>query len=120
MRPDQMARIQELSEALADTFIANADPSQWTCGGRPPADLTQQERGDAYWCRKMAMATGGVLKYTLDLVAHHAGGGGKEDDGADLDKIIASAEREAAKALDRIQSGAGKAAFDKRTHGGKA
>jgi hypothetical protein len=119
MRPDQIARIQALSEALADTFIANADPSQWTCGGRPPADLTQQERGDAYWCRKMAMATGGVLKYTLDLVAHHASGGA-DGDGADLDKIIASAEKEAAKALSRIQSGAGKAAFDRRTHGGKA
>ena len=118
MRPDQIARIQALSEALADTFIANADPSQWTCGGRPPADLTQQERGDAYWCRKMAMATGGVLRYTLDLLTQAPPtAAGEAQVNADMDRKIADAEKRAAVAVERVLDKAKKRTFDERTHG---
>lgn len=107
MRPDQLHRIRELSERLADTFISEADPSEWSGDGKTPADLTQQERGDRYWCKRNAMATGGVLRYTLDLIAHHEKGpalppGEQAERDADLDRKITEAERRAAAAVDRV------------------
>lgn len=98
MRPDQLARLNDLSEKLADTFLTEADPDEWAGGSKLPADLTQQERGDRYWCKKNAMATGGVLRYTLDLVAKHVGEEDPSDD-ADMEKKIRDAEKRAAKAV---------------------
>jgi len=120
MRADQLQRLQELSEKLADRFLLEADPTEWPGDGRPPADLTQQERGDAYWCKKNAMATGGVLRYTLDLVAKHGAPNdpeGEPDKEADLDRSIREAERRAAEAVARVMSKSAKQAFDSRVHG---
>lgn len=106
MRPDQIQRIRDLSESLADTFISEADPSEWSGAGKPPAELTQQERGNRHWDKKNAMATGGVLRYTLDLIQHHEkvpfGTTPAElaQQDSDLDKKIKDAERRAAAALD--------------------
>ena len=109
MRPDQLQRIRDLSEHLADTFIAEADPSEWSGDGKPPAELTQQERGDRYWCKRNAMATGGVLRYTLDLIATHEKGpaGGlppaeQAERDTDLDKKIVEAEKRAKAAVARV------------------
>lgn len=103
MRPDQLARLNDLSEKLADTFLTEADPTEWAGRSKLPADLTRQERGDRYWCKKNAMATGGVLRYTLDLMAKHIGETDPEDD-ADMDRKIRDAEKRAAKAVkDAIQ-----------------
>ena len=49
MRPDQIQRLQDLSEKLADRFLLEADPAEWAGGSNAPADMSQQERGDAYW-----------------------------------------------------------------------
>jgi len=109
MRPDQLQRIRDLSEQLADTFIAEADPGEWSGDGKAPADLTQQERGDRYWCKRNAMATGGVLRYTLDLITHHEKGpaGGlpaaeQAERDTDLDKKINEAEKRAEAAVARV------------------
>lgn len=119
MRPDQIARLNELSERLADRFLMEADPGEWPGGAVSPADMTQQERGDAYWCKKNAMATGGVLRYTLDLMTKHApaeGGTSAPDADADLDKKIREAERRAAKAVENAMEKA-KGKFDSHVHG---
>lgn len=122
MRPDQIERLNDLSERLADRFLVEADPVEWPGGDIAPADLTQQERGDAYWCKKNAMATGGVLRYTLDLLKNHEGapaGSPKEAErDADIDRKISEAERRAAAAVGRAMDKARKRAFDERTHGG--
>lgn len=120
MRPDQLQRLQDLSEKLADRFLLEADPDEWPGNGKGPADLTQQERGDAYWCKKNAMATGGVLRYTLDLAAKHGGPEPTEGDASresDLDRSIKEAERRAAEAVARVVSKAKKRKFDERVHG---
>lgn len=118
MRKDQAARLQELSEQLADAFILEADPTEWPGNGRAPADLMHQERGDRYWCKKNAMATGGVLRYTLDLIDKHGGKSPTDpEQDADLDKRIRDAERRAAAATQRALDGARKKAFDARTVG---
>ena len=95
MRPDQLIRLQALSEKLADAFIEEADPDGWTSNQK-------------FYDRKIAMATGGVLRYTLDLIQHHARrceaarGPGEEARESDLDVKIRRAEAEAAAAMDRV------------------
>jgi len=103
MRPDQIARLQELSEQLADSFIVEAGPAEWPGTGKPPAELSQEERGNAYWCKKNAMATGGVLRYALDLLDKQSSTGpdlGAQE--ADMDRRIKDAEHRAAKAVERV------------------
>lgn len=120
MRPDQIQRLQDLAEKLADSFIFEADPQEWPGQGKAPAELTQQERGDAYWAKKNAMATGGVLRYTLDLVDKHIGGNTDDPSrDADLDNRIRDAEKRAAAAVNRV-IGKAKGEFDKRVHGSAA
>ena len=75
MRPDQLQRLDDLSERLADSFLVEADLAQWPGDGCPPSRTTQQQRGDRYWCKKNAMATGGVLRFTLDLIARRKASG---------------------------------------------
>ncbi len=121
MRPDQLQRLQELTEKLADVVLEEADPAEWPGAGQPLADLTQQERGDRYWCKKNAAATFMLLSRADEIIQRRTTNKPPEGESAeDLDRTIAQAEKEAARALKRIQSGANKAAFDKRTHGGKA
>jgi len=120
MRPDQLQRLQDLTEKLADRFLIEADPDEWPGSGTGPADLSQQERGDAYWCKKNAMATGGVLRYTLDLVKSHQSPTGNADpveQDADLDRKIKDAEKRAAAAVNRALDKARKRTFDAKTHG---
>jgi hypothetical protein len=122
MRPDQIQRLQDLSESLADRFIDEADPSGWPGGGMLPADMSQQERGDSYWCKKNAMATGGVLRYVIDLRAKVAAGGASGDPDAaaaaaeaDMDRGIREAQRRAAEAVSLAMGKA--SAVDARGHG---
>lgn len=116
MRPDQIARLNDLAERLADSFLYEADPAEWPGDGMPPGELSQQERGDRYWCKKNAMATGGVLRYTLDLIGKHQGAAPEEDD-ADMDRRIKDAERRAEQMAARVMSKARKTEFDRRAHG---
>ena len=108
MRQDQYERLQALSEKLADVFITEADPANWKGANVLPADMTREERGDRLWGRKGAMATGGVLRYTLDLIAYQAkkpptpGDPDEVAKNSDLDGKIARAEKQAAEAIDRV------------------
>lgn len=117
MRPDQIERLKDLAEKLADRFLLEADPDEWPGGSASPSDMSQQERGDSYWCKKNAMATGGVLRYTLDITkSHEVPSGDSIDPDADLDKKIREAERRSALAVSRVIDKAKKRSFDAKTH----
>lgn len=122
MRPDQLKRMQDLAEKLADVVLEEADPGMWPGAGTPLAEVSQQVRGDRYWCKKNAAATFMLLGKAEEIIARRGDGDREKitDEGEDMDRTIAQAEKEASKALERIQAGAGKAAFDRRAHGGKA
>lgn len=101
MRPDQLKMLEELSEKLVDVILLEADPQGWPGAGMAPADMTQEERGDRYWCKKNAAATLTVLTKTMSL-AHfkdNAGGGADRRDEDEVEKEIATAEAKAAKIL---------------------
>lgn len=129
MRQDQYERLQALSERIADVVLNDADPDHWSGNGKKPNELTQQERGDAYWCRKMAAASIMLFGRVEAMIGQQQGPGttpllpptGADDEEADrasqLDAEITRAEKEAMRLLDDMQRSSKKAAFDARTHG---
>ena len=111
MRPDQRIRLQELSEKLADVVLEEADPAEWPGAGIPLAALSQQQRGDRYWCKKNAAASFALLQRTQDLIA--SGEDHKDPDEqqeAGLDEQIAAKERQAARVLEQAMARAKQAA----------
>ena len=124
MRPDQLRELQSLSERLADVFLSEADPDNWSGAGKLPADMTKDERGDRHWDRKGAMGTGGVLKYTIDLIAAHEMAGSSDDEtqlarDADLEAKINDAKKRAHAAMKRVIDKTAKANFGAAIHGRK-
>lgn len=51
MRDDQYLRLQALEEKITDQFLFEADPKNWPADGVAPKAMTQQDRGDRYWCK---------------------------------------------------------------------
>jgi hypothetical protein len=125
MRQDQYERLQALEEKLCDVLVGEADPDHWPGKDVPPATMDKQTRGDRYWCKKNAVATISLVQRVGALIGQvQLSGNGTapaevpEGDGTtELDAEVAAAEKEAEKLLRQVQSGAKKAAFDKRVHG---
>lgn len=108
MRQDQIQRLTELQERLADVVLEEADPAEWPGANTPLAALTQQERGDRYWCKKNAAATFSLLERTTSVLTDLQDPNRNRDpkDDADLDKQIAAKEKEAQRLLDKVMKGA--------------
>ena len=107
MRPDQIARLNDLTERLADAFLMEAEPDEWPGSNETMSEWSRETRGDRVWAKKNAMSTGGVLRYTMDLASYHEGKGSATDPKAaeresDLDLKIADAERRAKAATQRV------------------
>lgn len=117
MRDDQYLRLQALEEKLTEQFLQDGDPDHWTGQGILPKDLTKDQRGDRYWCKKNAVATIALTIRVGSLIGlvQRAGtvtpGGDEEGDGEVaaqtgerlLDAEIADAEKEAKKLLQRME-----------------
>ena len=107
MRLDQIARLQALSENLAEVVIDEADPATWPGAGKAAAELTQEERGNRYWSKKNAAATMTLLVKVMNITATLAKDKepsiGEEE--RELDDEVAQAERQAMALLDRANKG---------------
>lgn len=106
MRPDQLASLDDLTERLADVFITEADPVNWSGDGKLPADRTKEERGNRSWDIRGAMSVGGALTYVLNIkrAAVEREVDSPPDQAArdaDLDRQISEAEKRASKAVKR-------------------
>lgn len=125
MRQDQFEKLQALSEKLIDIALSEADPDNWPGTGWKPNELTKEQRGDRYWCKKNAVATLSLeerVTRRIHVAQQASAAGGADPEGVadsddELDAEIAAAEKEAAKLLDDMQRKAKKAAFDKHVHG---
>jgi hypothetical protein len=106
MRPDQLIRIAELSEKLAEVVLEEADPETWPGAGVPLAEMSNEQRGNRYWAKKNAAATFTLLDRTASLLQHISDPSKPQDNDEDLDKQLAAREKEAAKMLDRVMKGA--------------
>lgn len=116
MRDDQIARLEDMSGKLVETFLEEADPETWPGAGKPLADIDQQTRGDRYWCKKNAAATLSIVARIRSVITQKTNPYGDKptaQDDDDLEKEIAAATREAEKRVAIIQAN-GKAS--RRTH----
>lgn len=112
MREDQRKRLADLSEKLAETALMDADPENWTGNGQVPADLSQEDRGHAVWCRKLALSTLSVLASVARLQADQPQADTPEEDD-NVEDDIRKAESDAARLLKGVMA-------DARKHGAKA
>ena len=64
MRADQLARLESILEGLINVALNDADPDNWVGSGKVPREMTQQERGDARWCRSLAL---GSISLTMQV-----------------------------------------------------
>lgn len=106
MRDDQIVRLQALTERLGEVVISEIDPHNWPGADKLPGDLTQQERGDRYWCKKNAAATMTLLLKTVNIAGILNRNKPAPDAGAAIDELdgeLAAAEREAQAIIERMQ-----------------
>lgn len=104
MRLDQIARMQMLSEGLADVVLSEADTMTWPGAGKPAAELTQAERGDRYWTKKNAAATMTLLIKVMSITGMLARADAQpstSDPAEELDAEVAKAEKRAMELLQR-------------------
>jgi hypothetical protein len=108
VRLEQYERLKQLQEKLTDTVLHEADPDKWPGQGKELAEITRDERGDRYWCKRNAAATLSIIMKIHNLTGViEAGGSAKpnelpgEDD--DLETEIRNAEKEAAAIVSRMQ-----------------
>lgn len=106
MRDDQVTRLQALSERLGEVVISEVDPYNWPGADKVPAELTQQERGDRYWCKKNAAATMTLLLKVVNIAGIMNRQKPAPDAGHAVDELdgeLAAAEREATAIIERMQ-----------------
>lgn len=101
MTPEQLEKLQDLQERLADVFLDEADPRNWPGAGVKQADMEQKDRGDRVWIKKNAMGTVNLICRITTLLAPPPAGGLPDDD-AEKRELIKAAEKEAAELLGRL------------------
>lgn len=117
MRDDQLKRLEAIQEKMVDALVVEMDPDFWPGafddkGDRKnPAELTKDERGDRYWCKKNAAATLTLITKVESLqhfrnryMTNPAPEETVEDDNADMDKEISRHEKEAERLLSKFQA----------------
>lgn len=104
MRDEQFQKLEDLQERLVDAILVEADPDHWVANGKLPKEMTQEERGNRYWCKRNAAASLTVLNKTLSLAHFRDRMPVKTPEQFDaandeLDKDIRQAEKEASRVL---------------------
>lgn len=107
MRQDQLVRLLDVSEKVAEVFLDEADPDNWNGSGVPLQDMDAKIRGDRLWDKKNAVQTGALLARILDLADRDIGRADPVED-EDTDKEISRYERKAKELIGAIQDGARK------------
>lgn len=94
---DKIDKLETIVNKLVDKTIEEINPSNWIAGHTPIADMSKEERGDNYWCKKTAAMT---LTLTMksatlvDVLKNRIPAGVKPGEEDDLEKDIQAAERE--------------------------
>jgi hypothetical protein len=117
MRTDQLTRLEALRDRLIEVAVVDADPTNWTAFGKRPCEMTKDERGDAKWCRSLAVQTVALTMQVQRLMQNPVAGNAtvpdqpaapQEDEEAGIDAEIKRYESAAADVLTRARSGNGK------------
>jgi hypothetical protein len=97
MTPKQLARMASLQERIADVVLDEADPDNWPGKGKTLAELTTEERGNRYWCKKNAAASFALLARCTVFMSGAVPADPTEEES--LDRQIAKREQEAERLL---------------------
>jgi hypothetical protein len=117
MRDDQLKRMADLSEKLADVVLEEADPDLWPGAGTPLADMSQQDRGNRYWSKKNAAATFALLARAEEVVDRIKNPEREAYHGEDLDRQIHDAEKRAEALLKKVSAKTKEATTGRKAHG---
>lgn len=102
MRQDQVDRLQELCEKIAEVFLEEADPESWNGAGVPVTSMDQETRGNRLWDKKNAVQTGALLARVLDLRDRDLMQGRAPIDDGEVDAEIKRHEKQAREILKAI------------------
>jgi len=75
MRTDQLTRLETLRDTLLERALVDADPKNWIGGCKAPAEMQREERGDAKWCRSLAVQTVALTMQVQRLMQNPVAGG---------------------------------------------
>ena len=50
----QLEKLKQLSDRMVAVVIAEADPDTWAGANKKLGEMSEEERGDRYWCKKNA------------------------------------------------------------------
>jgi len=103
MRQDQIKLLQDLQDKLIDSVLIEADPDNWPGKDVLPMDMTKEERGDRYWCKKNAAATLTLINKIDSFGVKGVPDDGNTQEDDNLDKDIARHEKAASEQLKRFE-----------------
>ena len=108
MRPDQKARMDDLRDRLIERALIDADPENWVAGNKYPEEMTREERGDAKWCRSLALSTVSLAMQVQRMMSTGATGpvgpGAEPDPMSGQDAVEAEVARFEAAAAELLAS----------------
>ena len=104
MRQDQIDRLEDLSQEIAEVFIDEADPTNWNGNGAALSEMDEKTRGNRYWDKKNAIQTGALLARVLDLRDRDKGqvGAGVTTPDEDAEKQLKQYEKQAKEMVNAV------------------
>lgn len=104
---NQLEKLKQLSDKMVGLVIAEADPDTWAGANKTLNEMSEDERGDRYWCKKNAnqMITTAVKLETLIALYERKGGQPKDNTITELSNNVVQFERAAKERLERLVNG---------------
>lgn len=103
----QLDTLKRLSDRMVAVVITEADPDTWAGADKKLDEMSVEERGDRYWCKKNAnqIITTAVKLETLIALYERKGTAPKEETAADLNSKVIQFEQAAKKRLEKLARG---------------
>lgn len=104
---DQLEKLKQLSDRMVGVVIAEADPDTWAGANKTLEEMSEDERGDRYWCKKNAnqVITTAVKLETLIALYERKGGQPKDNKVTALNDKVVQFEQAAKERLERLAHG---------------
>lgn len=104
---NQLEKLKQLSDKMVGLVIVEADPDTWAGANKTLSEMSEDERGDRYWCKKNAnqMITTAVKLETLIALYERKGGQPKDNKVTELSDKVVQFEQAAKKRLERLAHG---------------
>ena len=104
---DQLNKLKQLSDRMVAVVIAEADPNTWAGANKKLSEMSEEERGDRYWCKKNANQVITTAVKLETLIALYERKGSTPNDGKvdDVSEKVIRFEQAAKKRLEKLANG---------------